>query len=204
MEYRVMPSSNRIILRSALAFVVAIALPAFAIGNWQLQPEESSLAFVSVKNGSVAEAHSFTDLSGGVDDDGARVVVELASVETSIPIRNDRMREFLFEISDHPQAVFTTSMHAQSVDDLAPGQSRRIEVTGSLELHGEQQQLSASVQITRAGYDRMVLSTVKPILISADAFALGDGITRLKEIAGLGSITPMVPVTFSLTFARED
>lgn len=198
-----MSASPRIILRSVLALVAAVALPAFAAGDWQLQPDDSSLAFVSVKNGSVAETHSFTDLSGHVDDDGARLVVDLASVETSIPIRNDRMREFLFEIADHPQAVFTTSMHAQSVDELAPGQSRRIEVSGHLELHGEKQELSASVQITRAGYDRMVLSTVKPILISADAFTLGEGIAKLRDIAGLESITPMVPVTFSLTFARE-
>ena len=198
-----MSALPRIILRSVLAVVAVLAMPAFAAGEWQLQPDDSSLAFVSVKNGSVAEPHSFTDLSGRVDDDGARLEVDLASVETSIPIRNERMREFLFEIADHPQAVFTTSMHARSVDELAPGQSRRIEVSGHLELHGAKQELTALVQITRAGYDRMVLSTVKPILISADAFTLGEGIAKLRDIAGLDSITPMVPVTFSLTFARE-
>lgn len=198
-----MSASPRIILRSALALVAIIALPAFAAGDWQLQPDDSSLAFVSVKNGSVAETHSFTDFSGRVDDDGARLVVELASAETGIPIRNDRMREFLFEIADHPQALFTTSMDAQSMDELAPGQSRRIEVTGQLELHGEKQELGAAVQITRAGPERMVLSTVKPILISADAFTLGEGVAKLRDIAGLESITPMIPVTFSLTFARE-
>ena len=198
-----MSASPRIILRSVLAVVAAIALPAFAAGDWQLQPDDSSLAFVSVKNGSVAETHSFTDLSGHVDDEGSRLVVELASVETGIPIRDDRMREFLFEIADHPNAVFNTHMHAQSVPELTPGQSRRIEVTGSLELHGAKQELTALVQITQAGHDRMVLSTVKPILISADAFTLGEGIAKLRDIAGLDSITPMVPVTFSLTFARE-
>lgn len=196
-------SATRILLRSILALVAAVSLPAFAAGDWQLQPGDSSLAFVSVKNASVAETHSFTDLSGSVDDDGARLVVELASVETAIPIRNERMREFLFEIADHPRAVFTTPMHARSVDELAPGQSRRLEVTGTLGLHGEKQELTATLQVTRAGHDRMVISTVKPILISADAFALGEGVAKLREIAGLDSITPVVPVSFFLTFARE-
>lgn len=197
-------SPIRIIRRCVLALVAAIALPACAAGDWQLEPDASSLAFVSVKNGSVAESHAFTEFSGHVDDDGARLVVDLASVETAIPIRNERMRELLFEIADHPQAVFTTPLHAGSVTELAPGESRRMEVTGNLELHGEQQELTTTVQVTRSGPDRMVLSTVKPILLSADAFALGEGVTKLREIAGLDSITPMVPVTFSLTFARGE
>lgn len=174
-----------------------------AAADWTLVPEDSSLGFVSVKNARIAEGHQFTTLRGGVGDEGAELVIDLASVDTLIPIRDERMRELLFEVARFPTATFRTAIDPASFEDLAVGESRRMDVSGELTLHGETQPLAATVLVSRTATDRVSVATTRPIVISADAFALGGGVARLREVAGLDSITPMVPVSFALSFAAD-
>ena len=174
-----------------------------AAADWTLVPEDSSLGFVSVKNGRIAEGHQFTELSGSVSAVGAELVVELGSVDTLIPIRNERMLELLFEVVEFPRATFRSAVEPAVVDGLAVGESVRLDVAGELELHGAAAPLTATLLVTRTGEDRATVATTRPVVISADAFALGDGVERLREIAGLESITPMVPVSFALGFRRD-
>ena len=49
----------------------------------------------------------------------------------------------------------------------------------------------------------ITISTITPMLIDAESFKLIAGINKLKEIAGLKSITRTVPLTFTLTFKAE-
>ena len=68
-----------------------------AVGEWKVDPTGSHLGFGSVKNDLIAENHSFKEISGTVSDEGlAQIEVTLASVETLIPIRNERMQKMLF------------------------------------------------------------------------------------------------------------
>ncbi len=62
--------------------------------------------------------------------------------------------------------------------------------------------LYADLSVTRAGADTMVVSTIKPVIVQGDAFNLGAGVERLREVAGLPSITNAAPVAFSLVFTR--
>lgn len=191
-------------IRKATAATLAlISLAGTASADWRLVPGDSTLGFVSVKNGRVAEGHQFTELAGSVDASGAQLVVGLASVDTMIPIRNERMREFLFEIAEYPEATFRADIDPGLVEEMDVGASRRMDVVGELELHGRSQTLNATLLITRTSEDRVSVATTRPIVLSADAYALGEGVNRLKEIAGLESITPMVPVSFSLSFVDE-
>ena len=187
---------------AAMLFAATLANSA-ANAGWTLDGEPSVVSFVSVKNGTTAEAHKFEELEGSVSHDGARLEVQLASVETLIPIRNDRMRELLFEIASFPEAVFETDLDASALDEIPPGQSKRISVEGTLRLHGESAPVSSELLVSRMQLDRVVVTTVKPIVISADTFGLGDGIDKLREIAGLNAITPMVPVSLSLVFVED-
>src|SRR5690606_26511938 len=71
----------------------ALDAAALADAAWQLQPGQSRLNFVSVKNSTHAEVHSFTELRGSVDAQGALTLqVALASLDTGIDIRDQRMR----------------------------------------------------------------------------------------------------------------
>jgi polyisoprenoid-binding protein YceI len=188
----------------ALSLVAGCTLANPARADWTLVPADSAVSFVTVKNGAIAEAHHFRDVSGTVDGAAARLVIELASVDTLIPIRDERMREMLFEVADFPKATFEAPVGAAMLDGLAPGEAKAVDVQGTLSIHGVTRELAATLLLTRAGDDRVLVTTTAPVIVSADALGLGDGVERLREVAGLNSITPMVPVELVLTFARGE
>ncbi|MBO6764411.1 MAG: hypothetical protein JJ918_05650 [Maricaulis sp.] len=51
--------------------------------------------------------------------------------------------------------------------------------------------------------ERVLVETTQPVLLHVDDFGLTDGLATLQDLAGLPSITPVVPVTASLVFERE-
>ena len=68
-------------MRFAFLILFAGLMTQLASADWQLDGESSSLAFTSVKNGTVVEAHRFSAIEGNVDTQGhGRVTVTLASV----------------------------------------------------------------------------------------------------------------------------
>lgn len=187
---------------AVLTMLVALTPAAFA-ESWQLDADASTLGFASVKNGSIAEGHRFTGLSGSVGEGASELVIDLSSVDTAIPIRDERMREMLFDVAQFPEVVFESDLGSDALEGLDAGESRSVEVSGELAMRDKRVPVTATVLVTRTGEDRVMVSTQRPIVVSADALALSEGIERLRDVAGLESITPSVPVTFTLTFDRE-
>lgn len=171
---------------------------------WQLDVETSHLAFVSIKSGDIAEAHRFTGLSGSVSPDGqAEFIVFLDTVDTGIDIRNERMREHLFQTGTWPEARISTQLDPADFANLAPGDRITLPLTFSIEIHGDTQDVDASVIVTAIDGGEVLVETAAPVLIQAADFGLTEGLATLQELAGLPSITPVVPVTASLTFQRN-
>lgn len=72
----------------------------------RLDSQSPLLNFVSIKKVHVVETHRFESLSGAITDTGvATLVIDLNSVNTGIDIRNERMRNLLFETATFPQAT---------------------------------------------------------------------------------------------------
>ncbi|MEE4207407.1 MAG: YceI family protein [Erythrobacter sp.] len=172
-------------------------------GDWQVVPEASRLTYVSVKSGEVLETNRFTGLSGSVSEGGtATVTIDLSSLDTGVDIRNQRMRDLFFEISDYPTATVTAAIDPEAFADLAVGETTVQPLAATLNLKGVEGQIDTEVDVTRTSADRVVATSSEPVIVYADAFGLGEGIEQLREIAGLPSITPAVPVTFALVFER--
>lgn len=191
----------------ARAWIPALALlmasPAVLAG-WTLDSEASSLSFVSIKNDAIAEVHHFTDLSGAVSDKGiATLTIGLASVETGIPIRNERMQKLLFETSDFAEATASLSVDMTALAALGTGEDLALDSEVSLKLHGISTTLPAKLLVTRLDNDRYRVATVQPVIVSAPVFKLAEGIEALREVAGLKAIGTGVPVTLSLTFTAD-
>ncbi len=184
--------------------LLALGAPA-AWADWQLAGEQSSLGFVSLKNVDVAEAHRFTGLSGWIADDGDfRLTIDAASVDTKIPIRDERMREHVLNAAEYPYAKVEGSIDGSLLDDLAVGQTARLEVRAELRFRGQATPLAVTVQVSRAAEEALQVVSVAPILLSARTLGIVDGVEALREIAGLESISMAVPVYFSLRFERCD
>ena len=94
-----------------LTFLLLAGAALSARADWYLDGESSRLSFVSTKNANVSEVQRFLVLHGKVDPGGkAEVEVELDSINSGIPLRDERMRKELFEIEKFPEALITTQI----------------------------------------------------------------------------------------------
>lgn len=182
------------------ALSVAVLFAGAAQAHWSLDNDTSTLSFVTVKAEHVAEVHTFDSLSGTIGDDGGvEITIELASVNTMIPIRNERIQEMLFETNLFPDSIITGSIDLDALTDMDAGSSVARQIDFELSLHGQSVALAADVQITRTG-EGVIVSTLKPLVVMADSFALTAGVEMLREVAGLPSISRAVPVSFTVVF----
>jgi len=170
-------------------------------GAWQLAADQSNVAFVTVKAGNVGEAHSFKTLSGSVEPDGTvAVAIDLASVDTGIDVRNQRMRDMLFEVANFPDAKLTAKIDPNAVKTMKPGERKMMTVPVTLDLHGTTNSIEAALTVTLIGTDSVLVETARPLIIDASAVGLEAGVEKLREVAKLPAISPAVPVTASLVF----
>ncbi len=58
----------------------------------------------------------------------------------------------------------------------------------------------ASIRVQRLADGGLRASTVAPIMLNTDDFALQDGLEKLRSLASLSSIDSVAPVFFSLVF----
>ena len=177
--------------------------PAVTQGAWTIDAETSELAYVSIKAGEIAETNTFETVNGSVSADGAATVeIDLSSVETGVDIRNERMRDIFFVVADNPTATVNAQIDPAAFEALGVGESTGTTLDGTLSIKGVEAPFQADVTVTRAGADRVIAVSDKPVIVEAARFELMDGLAELQALAGLDSITPVVPVTFSLAFER--
>ncbi|MEL7317807.1 MAG: YceI family protein [Pseudomonadota bacterium] len=191
-----------LILTTACAQTPAEPAP-LVQGGWSVDASASSLSYVSVKSGEIAESNSFSGLSGSVTPAGAASVeIDLSTIETNVDIRNERMRDIFFEVADHPTATVTAQIDPAALDTLAVGQSVTQPLKATLSVKGVEAPVETQVSVTRTAEDRVLVTSTEPVIVYADALELTDGLATLQELAGLPSITPAVPVSFSIAFKR--
>jgi polyisoprenoid-binding protein YceI len=181
--------------------VAAVSLPALAA--WKLDNSSSLLSFISVKKSAIAESHSFAKLAGDIDAKAqVTIIVDLSRVNTNIAIRDERMKKFVFETDKYSSANFTTQLDKELINTLKTGQNQQLSLSGTLDFHGLQQAVTIDVSVVKLSADKILVNTIKPFFIKADAFSVVAGINKLKELASLPSIDYVVPVSFSVTFTR--
>lgn len=181
----------------------AVEPAALTEGDWTLDPAASAFSYATIKAGAIIEANTFETLSGSVSADGAATVeIDLASVSTGVDTRDERMRDILFEVVDNPSAIVTAQIDPAAFATLGVGENTTQLIDGTLELRGIEAPFEAEVTVTRTGADRVLVVSDKPVIVEASRYELGDGLAQLQELASLPSITPAIPVTFSLAFER--
>lgn len=192
--------SGLLVLLIGFASSLAAAAPK---NEWRLVNSESRLNFSSAKNDKVGEVHHFETLSGRVAEDGKTTInIDLNSVQTWVDIRNDRMKQFLFETVQFPVATITTTIDVRQFENLAIGQKVSTSTEVTLSLHGVSKKIEAGLEVVRLGKNRVLVYPDEMVMLDAAAFALGGGIDKLKELAKLQSINMAVPVNFSFVFER--
>ena len=172
-----------------------------AHADWALNPQNTIFTFVTTKAISKSEVQKFTKLSGGVSNNGAiDVMIDLTSVDTGIPIRDERMQSMLFEIAKYPKnARFTGQLPDGLIQTAKKNGVAEATIDGLLELHGAKQIQKISIKVFSEKQGLWV-TTTQPILVSASNYGMDSGIEALKNIAGLPSISDVVSTNFTLQF----
>lgn len=186
-----------------LALVVAAALSFSAAADWSVNSAQSSLNFVSVKNDVVAETHSFKDLTGSLTEAGEfAVTIPALTLDTAIPIRNERILEHVLAAKQYATITAKGKVDSKVLAGLKTGDSVVVDQALDLTLLTKTQSLSAKVKVTKASDSQLVVTTVAPIMLDVNKFELNAGVEKLRELAGLKAISPLVPTTFSLVLTK--
>lgn len=189
-------------MKHIIAFML-FSISSIASADWQLDNEQSRLSFISIKKGDIAEVHSFHNLAGNVSSDGIiSFDIELASVDTNIAIRDQRMAQWLFKTDIFPKATFKAKISPNVLAGIALSQTKQVTLTGNLKLNNVEQAVEAQLLIARIAKDTLIVTSVQPLIVNAKAFNLGEGVAKLQELANLPSISHAVPVNFMLTFKK--
>ena len=172
--------------------------------SWTLQPSSSHIHFLSIKATHIGEVHSFTKFKGSVQDNGlARIQIDLSSVDTLIPIRNERMRNLLFAINEHPTATINTKISIAEFKDIKIGSEVGTQIEAGLEFKGTNNQVIADIIVSRQNESTFTIQSRSPLLLSATDLGIIEGIEKLREIAGLTNISFSIPASFRLTFKES-
>ena len=167
--------------------------------SWVIDNDASQIQFITVKKEHVAEVQRFLNMSGGVDNQGkVRFQIELASVDTAITIRDERLRNFLFETDILPELQLEAQTDISQLNSMKIGDILSLTLDSKLQVHGVYQDVSAELIALKLPNHAIQVTSSKPIMINAARFAMDGGVDYLRELAGLSSIGNTVPVYLNL------
>lgn len=188
-----------------LTTIVLMLSASTSLAGWTLDPARSELSFVTTKDAHVADNHYFRDFTARVSDDGkAELIVQTASVETNIDMRDKRLKSIFFNVEKFPQAKVNLMIRASLAKPRPAGSMKTADVSGMLELVGVQQLITGRITIYHLADGSMAVDSADTVLVDTEDFGLLPAVNKLRDMAGLNSVSVKVPVSFRLVFTRDE
>ncbi|MDB4043955.1 YceI family protein [Emcibacteraceae bacterium] len=190
-------------LGAAAIFIASSLFTSAAYADWILDAENSNISYGTVKNDMIGENNTFKTISGHLNNDGQiDIEIDLSSIDTLIEIRDGRMRDIVFKVSENATAKLSGEMDLKAYDNQEVGTSRIIETTVSLELVGQKLEHDVKLLVTRLAKNKVMVTPHGVMFIDADDYDLVDAIEILRNLAGLDSIASVISMGFYLTFIK--
>ncbi len=186
---------KRLINNTLLIFFLAASHQAFS-QLATLDNSNSSVSFVTTKVQDIQEVMRFDRLSGEISDEGqVEIQIEATSVNTAIAIRDDRMKEHLFEVAQFPEISVLADIDVANL----PEQTGMVQIPATLQILGMKYgvELNLLVSVTE---EQILVVSAEPVLVNAGELGLAKGLDTLGQLAGGIWIGQSVPVSFALTF----
>jgi polyisoprenoid-binding protein YceI len=177
--------------------------------DWKVDNQASDFHFVTTKAGAagasaITEVHRFKEIGGSVAGNGKiNFNVHTASVDTLIPLRNDRLRDILFKSIDFPEASFSGQVAMSDIQKLKAGDMLDIDVPGTLALVGSSKAINAKLRVVRLSGDRILVGTRESLIVNANDYGLQTGVEALRSLMGLNVLSPSAPVDFSVILTLQ-
>jgi OmpA-OmpF porin, OOP family len=195
-----------------LCAIAALVAAGFGTGlgsasaqQWVLNGAASHFYMQTEKAESIIEIHQFSGLEGAISEGGdAHVKIDLTSVSSGIDVRDVRMRYLLFETYKFPLAEVSAHLEMGRLQELTRQTRIVYPLHFTLSLHGLSKDFETLVYVTRLSDRSVSVSTVKPIIVSTDDFALTAGLAKLSEAINGTPIVHGATFTFDLVFESGD
>ncbi|KZL02242.1 MULTISPECIES: cytochrome c family protein [unclassified Pseudovibrio] len=170
--------------------------------TWSVDSDSSRLSYGTIKKNSVGEVNSFEKLSGSVSEDGKlQLKIDLGSVETNIDIRNERMRQIVFQSIG--SADLTAQLDAAELSQLAVGATTVVDLEAMLNLLGTEIPVETEVFVARISASKVLATTNDMVFLGTEEAGVNAGVDQLKTLAKLNGITRTVPVTLRLVLTTD-
>jgi polyisoprenoid-binding protein YceI len=195
---------------AAVGLLLALQVGVAQAASWNLDAQHSELHFVTTKAGkpgiaAIEEVQSFTAFTGVLDGSGqVQLTVDLASVQTQVPLRDQRLRDMLFKVTEHPRAQFAAQFDMSALKGLKTGQFKDVSVSGTLAINGTKQPLDANLRVIKLAHGALLVSTRQPIVVDLQKFNLSEGVSALQDVMALNVLSATAPVSFSLVLNSAD
>ncbi|MCP5083967.1 MAG: YceI family protein [Alphaproteobacteria bacterium] len=194
----------KILASMACAISLLISSAAFAGGHiaWKSVAEESRVAFGSVKKNVAGEVHHFNKVSGVVKELGEMTItIDLASLETNIDIRNERMAKHVFD-EGKATALITGKIDMDELNGMKAGETKVVDLDAKLSFAGVDTDIEAEMLVARLSENRVLVTTADFILLSTKDLGIDAGVDMLKKLAKLPEITRVVPIAVRMVFQK--
>ncbi|WP_108820537.1 c-type cytochrome [Pseudovibrio sp. Alg231-02] len=170
--------------------------------TWSVDSDSSRLSYGTIKKNSVGEVNSFEKLSGSVSEDGKlQLTIDLGSVETNIDIRNERMRQIVFQSIG--SADLTAQLDTAELNQLAVGATTVVDLEATLNLLGTEIPVETEVFVARISDSKVLATTNDMVFLGTEEAGVNAGVDQLKTLAKLNGITRTVPVTLRLVLTTD-
>ncbi len=181
-------------------FLIILPVLSFScLADWQLQTDNSSVTFVSTKQSHINEVHQIQSFDVSVTDNKAIAIkLDLSSIESGIPIRNDRMKAMLFDVANFRYATLSLAL-PDALENIKS--ATRYSITAMLDIKGKKAPMQLDILIA-PGKDTVTATLLKPVIVTAQQFGLDKGVDALREIAGLNSVGYAVPVSATIVLSK--
>jgi len=190
-------------LGAAAIFVASSLFSTAALADWTLDAGNSNISYGTVKNDMIGESNTFKTISGYLNNNGQiNIDIDLASIDTLIEIRDGRMRDIVFKVSENATAKLRGDINLKDHDNQEIGTSRVIETTFSLEFVGQKIDHDVKLLVTRLAENKVMVTPHGVMFIDADDYDLLDAIEILRNLAGLDTIASVISMGFYLTFVK--
>ena len=175
-------------------------------GKWV--STDSQVPFTSNKtnkqNKTITEESSFATSSAQLSADGAFAMsIDLASVKTNIDLRDERLRDWVFEVAKFPKAEISGKIDMNAIGSLKTGDSLQLKQPLTLDIHGNKLDIDAQLMLKRSADNSISVETTEPVMLDAKKMGMSEGVAKLVEVMALASINEQIPVTFKGTFTRQ-
>ncbi|MCX4029749.1 YceI family protein [Endozoicomonas sp. SM1973] len=196
---------KKIILMTTL--VASTALPVQAA--WQVQSEHSKVNFVTEKiftNGkSVKETQLISGVSGQVNDQKqAEIKIDLATIDTKIPIRNDRIKQWVLDTTNYRYATVKADLSGIDEQKLTVGAVKQMEVDGKLTIRETTLPIKLFVKVIKSSATDYLVESYQDTSINISQYGGEAGVQQMTKVMGLKSITSVVPVKWALTLKQTN